>query len=86
LNQTIKEKEQILAGNKTLLVPYNTWYQQTLDSFRNESKREGGLDWAINGTWYLSFAPMAYWVWWWVIPLEIVLVIIAIVAFVWAFD
>jgi hypothetical protein len=86
LNQTIKEKEQILAGNKTIMVPYNSWYQQTLEGFRNESKREGGLDWAINGAWYLSFAPMAYWVWWWVIPLEIVLIIIAIIAFVWAFE
>jgi len=86
LNQTIKEKEQILAGNKTILVPYTSWYQQTLEGFRNESKREGGLDWAINGAWFLSFAPTAYWLGWWVIPLEIVLIIIAVVAFIWAFD
>jgi len=86
LDQTIKEKEQILAGNKTIMVPYNSWYQQTLEGFRNESKREGGLDWAINGAWYLSFAPVAYWLWWFVIPLEIALVIIAFFALAWAFD
>jgi len=86
LNQTINEKEQILAGNKTVLVPYNTWYQQTLEGFRNESKCEGGLDWAINGAWFLSFAPTAYWVWWWVIPLEIALVISTFLSAVWAFD
>jgi len=86
LDQTIKEKEQIIAGNKTIMVPYNSWYQQTLDGFRNESKREGGLDWAINGAWYLSFAPTAYWLWWWVIPLEIALVIIAFFALACAFD
>lgn len=86
LNQTIKEKEQILAGNKTIMVPYNSWYQQTLEGFRNESKREGGLDWAINGAWFLSFAPTAYWLGWWFWPLEIVLVIVAVIAFFWAFS
>ena len=86
LDGTIKEKDQILAGNKTILIPYNQWYQQALEGFRNESKREGGLDWAINGAWFLGFAPMAYWLWWWVIPVEGVLVIGAFIAFVWAYD
>ena len=84
LNETIKEKEQILAGNKTIMVPYNSWYQQTLEGFRNESKREGGLDWAINGAWFLSFAPTAFWLWWWVIPLETALVVATFIATFWA--
>jgi hypothetical protein len=42
-------------------------------------KREGGLDWAINGAWYLNFAPAAYWLWWWFIPTEIILVITAFI-------
>jgi len=86
LDGTIKEKDQILAGNKTILVPYNQWYQQALEGFRNESKREGGLDWAINGAWFLTFAPVAYWVWWWALPLFIALIIIDLFAFVWAFE
>jgi hypothetical protein len=84
LNETIKEKGQILAGNKTIMVPYNSWYQQMLEGFRNESKREGGLDWAINGAWFLSFAPTAFWLWWWVIPLETALVVATFIAAFWA--
>jgi len=79
LDETIQEKDQILAGNKTILIPYNQWYQQTLEGFRNESKREGGLDWAINGAWFLTFAPMAYWVWWWVAPLEVIFIALILI-------
>lgn len=60
LKSTITEKEQILNGSKTIVIPYNQWYQITLEGFRNESRREGGLDWVIRPAWFLSFAPLAY--------------------------
>jgi len=76
IDKQIKESEDILAGNKTILVPYNQWYQDALDALRTEMQREGGLDWAIRGAWYLTYAPMAYWLKLWVVPLEVFLVLI----------
>jgi len=61
LKATIQEQEQIKSGNKTILIPYNQWYQTTLDGFRNETKREGGLDWVIRSAWFLNFQQLAYW-------------------------
>ena len=81
IDKQIKESEDILAGNKTILVPYNQWYQQALDSLRTEMQREGGLDWAICGAWYLTYAPMAYWLWYWVLPIELLL--LTILGIIW---
>lgn len=86
LDQTIEEKELIKSGNKTILVPYNSWYQQTLGDLRNESRRSGGLDWAINGAWFLNFAMMAYWMWWWYVPVAIALGVMAFFVLVSAWD
>jgi hypothetical protein len=44
--------------------------------------REGGLDWAIKGAWYLNNAPAAYWLAWWLTPLEIALFIAALAIFI----
>jgi len=86
LDQTITEKEQILSGNKTILVPYSQWYQQTLASFREETKREGGLLWAIDGAYFQTFAPMAYhWIWW-LMPLEGIIIVLAFVAWLFALE
>jgi hypothetical protein len=79
LDETIKEKELIKNENKTILTPYNQWYQQTLESFRNESKREGGLDWAIRPCFMMTFYSAYYWSSWWLIPLTIVLAIAVVV-------
>jgi hypothetical protein len=73
----IKEKNEILAGNKTILIPYYQWYQAALESSRKEMQREGGLDWAIRPAWYLGLHPINYWLLWWLIPLEILIVCIA---------
>ena len=82
LDATIKEQEQIKSGNKTILIPYNQWYQTTLEGFRNETRREGGLDWAIRSAWYLIFQPLAYWFGWLIIAW---IAIVAVFAFVIAF-
>jgi hypothetical protein len=76
---------QKMLTNMTNPVYLEDWYSKSIQNFRDEMKREGGLDWAISGAWYLNFAPAAYWLFWWLIPLEIVLIIVAIVvtAFAW---
>jgi len=79
IDTTIEEQNAILNGSKTIIIPYYQWYQQNLDSLRTEMKREGGLDWAINGAWFLTFAPTCYWLFWWLLPLEIILAIIALI-------
>jgi len=80
LEATIVERNQILNGTKVIVIPYNQWYQQTLEGFRSELQRAGGLDWAIRGAWYLNFQPMAYWyLVYWIIG-WIVLFIIGILA------
>jgi len=84
LDSTIQEKEQILSGNKTILVPYNQWYQETLDSLRDEiqpSPSLNKLSWILKGAWYLNFAPLAYWGAWGILG-----VVILIVVILWVFD
>ncbi len=80
IDATMEEMHQIEIGNKTILTPYNAYYNDMLDSFRNETVDKGGLLWAIDGAWYLSFAPAAYWLWWWMIPVEVTLIIVAVLA------
>lgn len=75
IDATMVEMHQIEVGNKTILTPYNAYYNDMLDSFRNETVDKGGLLWAINGAWYLTFAPAAYWLIWWLLPLELFLII-----------
>lgn len=73
------ELYQKMLTNMTNPVYLEDWYYKSIQNFRDEMKREGGLDWAINGAWYLNFAPAAYWLWWWFIPTEIILVITAFI-------
>ena len=83
LNETIKEKDQILAGNKTVLIPYTQWYQTGLNQTRAEMKREGGLDWVVAPAWMLSFAPMAYWWFLYQILIWIVLIVVGFFALIY---
>lgn len=69
-----------MVSNVTNPVYLEDWYSKSIQNFRNEMKREGGLDWALKGAWYLNFAPAVYWLQWWLIPTEIILLIIAILA------
>jgi len=86
IDDQIKEQQDILEGRKQILIPYNQWYQQALENIRTEMKREGGLDWALSGAWYLTFAPSAYWLLWWLIPIEIALWIVIIFMIAIAFE
>ncbi len=75
---TILYQEKVLnATNPTLL---EDWYYKAMGNIRNEMIREGDLDWALGGAWYLNFAPSAYWMNWWRIPLLIIFVALAILA------
>ena len=75
LQVTINDNNAILAGNKSILIPYAQWYQAALDSLRIEMVRSGGLDWAVDGAWFIHFAPLVYWlnVFDWLIPLGFVI-------------
>ncbi len=86
IDKQIYESEEILAGNRTILMPYNQWYQEALDSLREEMQREGGLDWAIRGAWYLHYAPTAYWLYWWLVPLVLFLFILGVVCMLSALE
>jgi len=55
------ELYQKMTSNTTNPVYLEDWYHNSIQNFRVEMKREGGLDWAIEGAWYLNFAPLAYW-------------------------
>jgi hypothetical protein len=79
------ELYQKMLTNMTNPVYLEDWYYKSIQNFRDEMKREGGLDWAISGAWYLNFAPAAYWLLWWLIPVEIGFIIVAIfvTAFAW---
>ena len=75
-----------LLTNTTNPVILEDWYYKAITNLRSEMSREGDLDWAINGAWYLTFAPAAYWMNWWLIPVEAVLAIVAFIAGILAFE
>lgn len=84
IDDQIKEQQAIINGNRTIIVPYNQWYQQSLDSLRTELNRAGGLDWALKGAWYLKCAPAAYWLMYWDFPIAAILFILALyTTFIW---
>ena len=77
-----KQAYQQMAMNNTNPILVEDWYDKSIQNLRTEMQREGGLDWAIKGAWYLTHAPATYWLTWWLIPLEIVLLIAIIAVFV----
>ena len=74
---------QQMSQNNTNPILVEDWYDKSINNLRTEMQREGGLDWAIKGTWYLTYAPMAYWLTWWLTPLEILLIATLIALLVW---
>jgi hypothetical protein len=72
---------QKMVQNITNPVYLEDWYYKSIQNFRDEMKREGGLDWAIKDAWYLNFAPLAYWLWWWLVPLACILWALAFIEF-----
>jgi hypothetical protein len=74
---------QQMAQNNTNPILVEDWYDKSIQNLRNEMYREGGLDWAIRGTWYLNHAPAAYWLAWWLAPTEVILFMALIAILVW---
>jgi hypothetical protein len=72
-----------MALNNTNPILVEDWYDKSINNLRTEMQREGGLDWAIKGTWLLTYAPAAYWLAWWLAPLETTLFTAIIILFVW---
>jgi hypothetical protein len=73
--------EQI-ALNNTNPILVEDWYDKSVNNLRSEMQREGGLDWAIRGAWYLTYAQAAYWLLAWLIPLEMVILTAIIVSLI----
>ncbi|MEM4704310.1 MAG: hypothetical protein QXJ02_04505 [Candidatus Bathyarchaeia archaeon] len=71
-----------MSQNNTNPILVEDWYDKSINNLRSEMRREGGLDWAIRGAWFLNYAPLAYWLTWWLVPLEFGLFIILIALFV----
>ena len=61
-------------GSNPILI--NDWYAQSIKNARSEMNREGGLDWAISGAFYLNLHPTAYWAPAYIIIVLIIMVII----------
>jgi len=74
---------QQMAQNNTNPILVEDWYDKSINNLRTEMQREGGLDWAIKGAWYLNYAPAAYWLAWWLTPTEIALLLTLIATVVW---
>lgn len=68
--QTIQAGKVIVQGD---------WYQTTLDKLREDLKSGGGLDWAIDGAYYLQFYPGAYWAIYYSIGVWVTCIIVGIV-------
>jgi len=65
------------------LIFVEDWYDKSINNLGTEMQREGGLDWAIKGTRYLTYASAVYWLTWWLIPIEIALFIALVFIIVW---
>ena len=75
----------IKNGTKTILTPYGAWEQQTVEGMRNESKRTGGVAWAVYGAWFQVYQPYCFWLhnalWWfgWFDVLWVICVALAVI-------
>lgn len=73
----------IKAGTNIVLgVPLTDWYDKIVQNMRIELAREGGLDWAIRGAYYLKYSPLT---WWFpaIIILDILTISLALAFIVW---
>lgn len=77
-----KQAYHQMSLNNTNPILVEDWYDKSIQNLRTEMNREGGLDWAIKGAWYLNNAAAAYWLTWWLVPLEIAISIAAIAIFI----
>lgn len=66
--------------NNTNPIYLTDWYDKSIQNLRVEMEREGDLDWAIHDAWYLNYHPEAYWLGWWVVMIELILVATIIIA------
>jgi hypothetical protein len=74
---------QQMAQNNTNPILVEDWYDKSINNLRTEMQREGGLDWAIRGAWFITYAPAAYWLMWWLIPLEMALLLAIVALLIW---
>ena len=54
------------VANSTQQTQLTDWYDTSIQNLRTEMDRAGGLDWAINGAWFLNKRPFVYW---WTLPI-----------------
>lgn len=76
----ITEEAKYSNPNYTSLTPYTQWKMTAIANTRIEMKYNGGLGWVIDGAWYLTFNPIAYWAFWYEVLAIVVFFIIAIIS------
>jgi hypothetical protein len=52
------------------------WYDRAIVNLRNEMNRSGDLDWALHGAFYYNLHPAVYWLWAWMFPLVIGIILV----------
>lgn len=70
-----------MVNNGTSGIYINDWYTQNLNNSISKAREGGGVVWAIHDAYYLDQQPMAYWLWWWLGAILVVLAIIAMICF-----
>ena len=88
LNQTITYQQAWLNNVETgkVTVVSGNPMMQAINVTRAEMNVSGGLDWALNGAWYLTFTPLAYYTWMYIVIVDVILAVIAIFAGILAID
>ena len=87
LNQTITQQQEWLneinAGK--ISVTTSNPIMTAINVTRNEMQATGCLDWALAGAWYLHYAPLAYWTFYYTIILLVIFAVLAILLGVYIF-
>jgi len=51
------------------------WFRSSIQDLKTSMTRGSGMDWAIRGVWFLTFAPAAYWLNGWLVPIGIIIAV-----------
>ena len=57
-------------------------YNTAIKNLRSELNASGGIDWVLNGAWYLNYAPLAYWDWFYMLGYAAIAIVLAAVLLV----
>lgn len=83
VNQKIEVWDNMKA-NGTTTYQMDDWLAKVINQTRIEMKREGGLDWVLNGAWYLQEAPVVAWSWLYALLFWLLFVAVLVLAVFWS--